>query len=330
MPVLYIKRYLRITIPLAALIVFTLGLLAISSSGPLWNLVVDRHIKMCEDWWWTSLLYVSNHVNPGYYCIFHSWYLMVDTQLFFLSPLILYPLWRLRKQTVIVIPAMLLLASTSVVFIFCCYMKYQFRVSHLAPNNYLKDVVVYSTTYGRVDSWMVGILIAYIMHRMEGKVVVLSNKIKFLGWTLTAVVVTTAIFGQYPLHQENSSENPLIADAIYESMKGLFWSLALGWTILSCHFSFGGFIKGFLSLPIWLPISKLSFCIYLVHIPLQMIYSASTRNPSYFSHFRSCYLFFGNLGVTFFVAMAWALMFEFPVLNILSVLVAKRRENKNT
>lgn len=324
------KRYFRITIPLAALIVFTLGLLANSSSGPLWNTIVERHIRMCEDWWWTTLLYISNHVNPGNYCIFHSWFLNVDMQLFFLSPLILYPLWRLRKQTVIVVLSILLLASTSVVFIFYCYMKYHFRVSHTSPNNSLKDVVVYSTTYGRIDSWMIGILIAFIMHQMEGKRVVLSNKIKLLGWTLTAVVVMTAIFGQYPLQQSNSSEIPFIADAIYESLKGLFWSLSLGWTILACHFSFGGFIKRFLSLPIWLPISKLSFCIYLVHIPLQLIYSASVRNPAYFSHYRTCFLIFGNLGVTFFVAMAWALMFEFPVLTILSVLVSKRRENKKT
>lgn len=326
---LYLKRYLRITIPLAALVVFTLGLLKNASSGPLWHDIVDRHVQMCEDWWWTTLLYISNHVNPGAYCVFHSWYLNVDMQLYFLSPLVLYPLWRLRKRTALVVPAILLLASTSVVFIFYCYMKYQFRVSHIAPNNYLKDVIVYSTTYGRIDSWMIGVLIAYVMHRLEGKNVVLSAKIKFFGWALTALVFATAIFGQYPLQQENSTENPLIADAIYESLKGFFWSLALGWTIIACHLSFGGFIKKFFSLPIWLPISKLSFCIYLVHIPVQLLYSASIRHPSYFSHYRTFFLIFGNLGVTFFVAMAWALMFEFPVLSILSVLVTKRRKNKN-
>lgn len=285
---------------------------------------------MCEDWWWTTLLYVSNHVNPGAYCIYHSWSLNVDMQLYFLSPLVLYPIWRMRKQTTIVVPAILTLASSSVFFIFYCYMKYQFRVSHIAPNNYLKDVIVYSTTYGRVDSWMIGILVAYIMHRLEGKNVEVSNKIKFSGWALTALVVTTAVFGQYPLHQENFNENPPVVDAIYESLKGFFWSLALGWIIIACHLSFGGFIQKFFSLPIWLPISRLSFCIYLIHVPVQLIYSASIRNPAFFSHHRTLFLIFGNFGVTFFIAMAWALMFEFPVLSILSVLVAKRRENKKT
>lgn len=285
---------------------------------------MDRHIEMCEQWWWTTLLYISNHVNPGAYCIFHSWFLAVDMQLYFLSPLILYPLWRFRKRTAIVVPAILLLASSSVIFIFYCYMKYQFRVSHIAPNNYLKDVIVYSTTYGRIDSWMTGVLIAYIMHRLDGRTMVLPNKIKFFGWTLTTLVVTTAVFGQYPLHQENSDDIPLIADAVYESLKGFLWSMALGWTILACHLSFGGVVQKFFSLPIWLPISKLSFCIYLVHIPVQLLYSASIRNPAYFSHYRTFFLIFGNFGVTFFIAMGWALTFEFPILSILSLLVAKR------
>lgn len=30
-------------------------------------------------------------------CMFQSWYLAVDTQLFMLAPIILYPLWRWRK-----------------------------------------------------------------------------------------------------------------------------------------------------------------------------------------------------------------------------------------
>lgn len=44
-------------------------------------------------------------------CMFQSWYLAADTQLFVLAPLVLYPMWRWRKV------GLSLLASLSVLSI---------------------------------------------------------------------------------------------------------------------------------------------------------------------------------------------------------------------
>lgn len=302
-----------------------LGFLIHVSDGPLWNSINDFHIDLCHDWWWTTLLYVANIVNPGKYCIWHSWYLNVDMQLYFISPIILYPIWRFRKRTALVIPAIFTISSFSVVFIFVVYMMKHFRVAHTFADSGTRDVMIYTTTYARIDSWMIGILIGYIMHKTEGKRVELSKPIIFIGWTMTALVMLTAIFGAYPLHQDYFLENPLIADAIYESLKGFSWCMAMAWVIFACHYSRGGIVKRFLSLSIWMPISKLSFCIYLIHVPVQLVYTASLKIPGYFSHYRTIFLFFGNFGVSFFIAFAWALMFEYPILTISSVLVSKFR-----
>ena len=295
------------------------------SNGPLWKSVNSFHFNLCKQWWWTTLLYVANHVNPGKYCFWHSWYLMVDMQLYFLSPIILYPLWRFRKRVSIMIPMILLIACSTVIFILVSYSKNKLRVSHLSETNGIKDVMVYTTTYGRIDSWMMGILIGYIMYMIEGKIIRLTKAVVISAWTLTALVMATAIFGQYPLQQENFEENPLIADATYDSLKGIAWGLAIGWIILACHLSYGGIVKRFLSLSIWLPISKLSFCIYLVHVPVQTIYTTSVRNPAFFSYFRGLYLFFGIFGTSFIVAFAWALLFEYPILSIIAVFLSKKK-----
>lgn len=324
-PVLLIKRYFRITIPFAAGILFTLTFFHHISNGPLWSLITKSSaIGLCEDWWWTSLLYVGNYVNPGRLCFGHSWYLMVDMQLYFLSPIILYPLWRLRKRVAIVIPLIFAVASGSVIFVFVMFMTKEFRISFLSELSAVKESTIYTVTHGRIDSWMMGIFVGYIMHTIQGKVIKIRKTYVVLGWILSVSTMLAVIIGQYPLQQENFKENPLIADAAYDAMKRISWCLSLSWIILACHLSYGGIVRQFLSLSIWLPISKLSFSIYLVHLPVQLIYLASIRTPQFFSNFQAFYKFFGDFGMSFFVAFAWALMFEYPTLNIIAALMSKR------
>jgi peptidoglycan/LPS O-acetylase OafA/YrhL len=250
---------------------------------------------------------------------------MVDMQLYFASPIILYPLWRFRKQTSIMITTIFLIASSSVIFVFIIFILKDFRVSILSENNFLKEKMVYTVTHGRIDSWMMGILIGFIMHKVEGKIIKIPKALLVIGWTLSITALFGVIFGQFPLQQENFMEHSQIADAIYDALKRILWCLALGWIILASHLSYGGIVKRFLSLSIFLPISKLSFCIYLIHLPIQLIFLASIRSPQFFSNFRAIYKFFGDFGVSFFVAFAWALMFEFPTLNIIGVLLKVRK-----
>ena len=65
-------------------------------NGPMWYHAGLAN-EYCQKYWWTGLLYVANYVNPGQQCMMQSWYLMVDMQLHWLSPLLLVPLWKWRR-----------------------------------------------------------------------------------------------------------------------------------------------------------------------------------------------------------------------------------------
>lgn len=246
-------------------------------------------------------------------------------QLYFFSPLILYPLWRFRKRTALMISIIFLIASSSVIFVFVIFMMKDFRTNFLSELAQVREMRVYTVTHARIDSWMIGILVGFIMHKIEGKSLKLPKALIAVGWTLSIATLLAVTFGQYPLQQENFKDNPLFADALYDSLKRISWCLALGWVILACHLSQGGIVKKFLSLPIWLPVSRLSFCIYLIHMPIQLVYLSSIRSPQFFSNFRAIYKFFGDFGVSFFVAFVWALSFEYPTINIIGILIAKTK-----
>lgn len=94
---LYVFRYIRLTPAYLAVIALYTTILPRLGSGPLWNYRIGLERERCQSSWWANLLYINNYVNTDKLCMFQSWYLSADTQLFILAPLILYPLWKWRK-----------------------------------------------------------------------------------------------------------------------------------------------------------------------------------------------------------------------------------------
>lgn len=118
---LYIFRYIRLTPAYLAIIGLYSTILPRLGSGPLWNYRIGVEKERCVSSWWANLLYINNYVNTDQLCMFQSWYLSADTQLFILAPLILYPLWRCRKAGVTVL-ALAAIGTTLIPFL-VTYMK---------------------------------------------------------------------------------------------------------------------------------------------------------------------------------------------------------------
>lgn len=228
--------------PLSAGIVSVLGLLEYVDDGPIWDRLISQHIGFCRESWWTTLLYAANIISPGVLCFWHSWYLMVDMQFYFLSPLILYPLWRFKKRIAIMILFIFGIASASVVFIFVVFIVLKLRVSNLSTKKGLSEVLIYMTIFGHIAPWMMGILVGYIMNTIDGKSLKFRSVV--IGWLTAGILMFLAVFGVYPLVQENFDENSFYLDATYESLKGIIWCLAMGWIILACHLSHGTAVPG--------------------------------------------------------------------------------------
>lgn len=250
---------------------------------------------------------------------------MVDMQLYFLSPLILYPIWKFKNRIGLVVPVIFALASSSVIYIIVMYLTHSFRTSVMSPTATEKENLVYIVAVGRLGPWMMGILVAYLLHLSGGNTTKMSTKIVSLGWIIAALLFFAVIFGQYPLQQENFTSNPLIADALYDAFKPIAWSLVVGWTIIACHLQHGNVIERFLSLSFWMPISKLSFCIYLTHVPMMAYFLATLRSPVHVTPVAGLFHFNGNFTTSFVLALILALLFEYPTLNIINIILSKRK-----
>lgn len=141
----------------------------------------------------------------------------------------------------------------------------------------------------------------------------------------------TVIFIPINWHTPYVSETK-IETTLYQTFHAFFWSLSIAWIIFACCHNYGGFINHFLSHPFWLPLSRLSFCMYLVHLQMQHIMIASRKTSGYLNDFTILNAFCGDVGFAFLIGLVWSLMFECPF-NILTkrYLRASSKNNvKNT
>ncbi|XP_058444050.1 nose resistant to fluoxetine protein 6-like [Malaya genurostris] len=322
---LYVHRYLRITPAFAALLLFTVGIYPLVSSGPVWNSTLKITVGNCNTYWWSALLHIQNYVNPNEMCLGHSWYLSVDMQLFLLSPFIIYPLWRWGHRIAI---AIALLIVTSMAFIFSATLKHDLR-ANIMFSSLEQDRYSYVPTHTRMGAWFVGIVLGYILHSTKDHVVQLSKSKIILGWISSLALMLMCIFGGYPLNQFDSENNPIIADALYESAKHVMWAVSTSWIIFACTNGYAGPVNKILCLSVWQPLGKLSYCMYLVHLPVQMILTGSLRTVRHFSDLHTIHTFWGDFMFTAFVSIIWTLCFEIPFGNLDMLLLRSKRKGVN-
>lgn len=54
--------------------------------------------------------------------------------------------------------------------------------------------------------------------------------------------------------------------AIFSSLSRIGWAGMLTWIVISCQSGYGGPINTFMSWSGWLPLGRLSYCAYLLHL----------------------------------------------------------------
>jgi glucan phosphoethanolaminetransferase (alkaline phosphatase superfamily) len=145
--------------------------------------------------------------------------------------------------------------------------------------------------------YIAGIALGYIMYKHKNAKLSLLCVVS--GWCVSFATMYLVIFGAFDLvqfeHQYNATES-----ALYASLHRVSWAIAVGWLIFACNNGYGGndatkltspitkrccflyfvgWITRYLSLGIFQPLSKISYCIYLTHYAILMIGTARIKSP---------------------------------------------------
>lgn len=235
--------------------------------------------------------------------------------------------------------------------------------------------IAYFPTHLRFSAWLIGIITGYIFFMTRNrfiripkvlphifKKVIINNSVKksqfvqvfnVFALILSLALMIAVVLTNYPLLQIDSEATPL-QYGLYDALSRIAWSIALCYIIFACIRNSGGPINWFLSHPLWQPISRLSYSIYLTHIFIIWITMATTKTSLYFSEwiavcaivriyfwldlnsskifffYSQYHAFLGNYVLTVFVSILATLAFESPILAIEKLVFSPTKEPKPT
>ena len=314
----YIHRYLRLS-GLYAMVIFLHATLLkhLLAYGPQ-GYALDHWFQGCSDDWWISLLYLNNFnirgvdefYGPG--CLGHSWYLSVDMQLFIFSPIIIYLLWKYPKFGLILSGIVTLGATlTPLAITWDRDMVYDGWSGDFAA--------FYTKPWNRIQPYIIGLLVGFFLHKLKNKPKLPINWIvNTICWLVAGAVAATCIYGiaNYSIADSFAGKFPeLYQQALYIGFNRLAWSLAISWVIIACIKKKGGPINEFLSWSGFVPVARLSYCMYLVHFTIIMWYNSVQKTNVTYSTEVYIYYCLAHVFMTAGVSFVFVVCFEMPILH---------------
>ena len=114
----------------------------------------------------------------------------------------------------------------------------------------------------------------------------------FAGWTFTVVSTLGVILAMFPANNGHIPDVHIAA--AYSATSRIIWSLGLSWITFASMHSYGGFIQTFLSFKVWVPLSRLTYCAYLVHPIIIAIFYGSRHQTFDYSTYLMVSTFIEN------------------------------------
>ncbi|XP_066999859.2 nose resistant to fluoxetine protein 6 [Anabrus simplex] len=312
--VYYIHRYVRLTPAFAIIIMLRTTLLTHSGSGPLWEVTASTEKNLCVDYWWSNLLYVQNFVNPLEMCISQSWYLAVDMQLYWLSPLLLVPLWKWPKVGLAMVGLLTVAGSISVGLLFY-YGGYPTTYYEMMRSTTMEDYnkYIYFPSYTRYVPYVIGIGLGYLLVdlKRKGLKVRFSKVVNLALWIVTVGLLICVAAVTNKFQQEDFVPND--AETITNmATNRLMWSLGVAMVIFLCATGNGCFVNTILSWDWFQILSRLTYSAYLVHISVQISQNGSVRTLAFLNLMTVIPQFLGDLMITLVFSVILCLVFESP------------------
>ena len=145
-------------------------------------------------------------------------------------------------------------------------------------------------------------------------------------WTLASAIGLAIVYGLIPyLNEDKVPEMNSFVRVSYGSLNRLVWSVVVGWVIFACVHGYGGPVNRFLSGQVFIPLSRLTYIIYLVHVNYLLVWSAHLRKPIYYTDMDHAHFFFGVVFCVTLLAFVISLTVETPFLSLQKLIFSSFR-----
>ncbi|XP_012279978.1 nose resistant to fluoxetine protein 6 [Orussus abietinus] len=329
--VVYLYRFLRLTPAYLVVVGLYVTWLNRLDAGPLWSRMITER-ERCRTSWWANILYINNYVSTDNICMFQSWYLAADTQLFILAPLVVYPLWRWRKwgehilATVISVSFLTPFIDTLVNARDPTMMAYTSELKDLTRNQYY--TASYIKTHIKAMAYVFGLAFGYILYRVQTSGYTFSKNAVRCGWLMGTTLLLAAMFSISLFYGPRKYFTSIEA-AFFASLHRAFWSIGTGWVLIACITNNAGPVGNILKWRAFVPLSRLTYCAYLVNGLVELHAISTIRSPEYLSKYALMGKMFSHMSVTFLMAMVLSVIFESPIIALEKLLLREEKKRRS-
>ena len=97
---------------------------------------------------------------------------------------------------------------------------------------------------------------------------------------------TTVHFSNFSCVGSHSTECFTPAAAVtWAALGRLSWAMGVSWVMFACITGYGSVINSFLSWELFAPLSRLTYCTYLIHIDMIFLFFYKTKRPMFFDEY---------------------------------------------
>ncbi|XP_069696140.1 nose resistant to fluoxetine protein 6-like [Periplaneta americana] len=313
----FLTRYFRITPNHLAIVLFCTYIISHLGSGPLWNQVIKHHVDLCQNSMWKNFLYIHNYLGIENMCLPHTHQLAMEMQLFIVSPVFIYLLWRSRRLGMVVIAAA---AAASTLLRY--YVIYSKRLTTILYSGvslsqlYESGNMTFVLPTHRLTIYLMGVVVGYVVHRTSGRIVLSKTQV-WLGWTAAIFLALLAVFGVYrgafPDYRYEPHEN-----ALYGALGPIMWSAYISWTIYATRAGYGGVFGALLSWKWFRVFSRVTYSLYLVQLPIYLYNVGVRRTVQHYSPLQM--LEVGEVLCVLLASTALTLLVDLPFQEVKKVI----------
>ncbi|KAI9589996.1 uncharacterized protein LOC119639842 [Glossina fuscipes] len=265
----------------------------------------------CSQYWWRNILYVNNFYPLSEICMIWSWYMANEMQFYIMATILLVVSLRYFKTAVLTL-ASILISSWGVAGLVSLRNHY----THKVAKPFESFDFLYDKPWQRVGTYIMGMLTGYIIHKVKTPPKI-SGRIIILLWILSLGLLALIIFGVWE-GQLNE-----VSTAFYVSIGHTAFGFSLIWMVLSCCWGLTPTINRLLSYRCLWPLSRLTYCAYLIHPVIMLITAFRMDGTVQLNNVLIIIVFFGNAVVSFIAAFFISVLLEAPVVRLLKILLRK-------
>ncbi|XP_026293903.1 nose resistant to fluoxetine protein 6-like isoform X2 [Frankliniella occidentalis] len=321
-------RYIRLTPTYAIIILFYASAFYKTGSGPLWDMMIGVERESCRNYWWTNLLYINNYVPTDTLCVFQSWSLAADMH-YFIFGMLLLSLVRRRYRWGVAALAALFAVSVAVPLALTALQRWPAML--MFTPSFLRDIhrspmfrLVYSASHNRASPYLMGIGAALVLHKLQQRQFRFSAR---WTWTMEVVaasammpVLFTSVVFYNPEHKYDALEA-----GVYAATAPIAWTIGLVAGTLSSLLGTKSIVRLTTTPRPFLVLSKLTYCVYLVHWIYQMSFTATLRAPYHQEDFKMMQESAGDILNSFVLAFVLHLAVEAPTRTLAKLLLSPQK-----